>query len=61
MNVAISPAHMEDLSLILDLQKECFKSEAIANNDFNIPPLKQDLESIQTEYERGTILKAIIK
>ncbi len=60
MDIQISKAEIEDLETILALQKECFISEAQANNDFDIPPLKQDLESIHEEWRKGLILKATI-
>ena len=58
MDIKIERAIVDDLNDILILQKECFQSEAIANKDFEIPPLHQDLESLQEEFNKGIILKA---
>lgn len=49
MEIKIFEANEEDLKTILDLQKECYLSEAELYNDFDIPPIKQDLESITNE------------
>ena len=53
----IQKAEKEDLQEILDLQYLSYQSEAELFNDHDIPPLKQTLEDILTEYERGIILK----
>lgn len=36
-----------------------YQSEAKLLNNFTIPPLKQTLQEIQSEYDKGTILKII--
>jgi hypothetical protein len=60
MEIKILKADGADLETILALQKECYLSEAELHDDFDIPPLKQDLESITDEYNKGVLLKAVI-
>ena len=47
MNILIQPSLKSDLEEILKLQKECYRAEAEIYNDFTIPPLTQDLTSLQ--------------
>jgi len=58
--LTIGSAKTEDLSEILQLQKEAYLSEAEIYNDYNIPPLTQDIDSLKKEFEKGNILKAMI-
>jgi catechol 2,3-dioxygenase-like lactoylglutathione lyase family enzyme/ribosomal protein S18 acetylase RimI-like enzyme len=58
--IRILPACKADLSAILDLQKECYMSEAEIYNDFEIPPLKQDLKSLEDEFDYSFILKGLV-
>jgi len=53
-------AEPQDASAILALQKVAYQSEARLYNDWSIPPLVQTLESLETEFETHTILKAVI-
>ncbi|RZS92296.1 GNAT family N-acetyltransferase [Aquimarina brevivitae] len=53
----ISFAKFEDLPEILSLQKECYIEEAELYEDFNIPPLTQTLEELQTDYSKEKIIK----
>jgi N-acetylglutamate synthase-like GNAT family acetyltransferase len=56
----ILKATQDDLKTILELQKECYQTEATLYNDFNIPPLTQNLESIHEEIRQETLfLKGI--
>lgn len=55
----ITKAEKKDLSKILELQYLCYQSEAKLLNNWNIPPLKQTLDEMQGEYEKGIILKAL--
>ncbi len=57
----ISRAQLADLPEILNLQKIAFLQEARLYNNFNIQPLTQTLEEIQTECEGKIILKAEIE
>ena len=56
MNITL--AKREDLRDILDLQYLAYQSEAEIYNDYNIPPLKQTLEKVESEFDKGVILKA---
>lgn len=61
MNFEISIANKADLKQILELQKECYQTEAELHNDYNIPPLTQTLSSISQEIDEGVlILKGVI-
>lgn len=54
----IEKAEKEDLQDILDLQYLAYQSEARLFHNMDIPPLKQTLEEVFHEYEKGIILKA---
>jgi len=53
-------ADSDDLKAILALQKDCYVAEAELYNDFEIQPLTQDIESIETELKTCTILKGVV-
>ena len=55
----ITKANQYDLPLILELQYLAYQSEAKQFNDSNIPPLKQTLQDVQAEYQKGIVLKAL--
>lgn len=55
----IEKAHKEDLKEILELQYLAYQSEAKLFGNMDIPPLKQTIEEVYDEFEKGTILKAI--
>ncbi len=55
----ILQATYDDLPEILALQYLAYQSEAVLLRNFSIPPLTQSLESVQEEFSRGTILKAM--
>ena len=57
----ISRVNQKDLPYILELQKICYQTEAVFYNDYNIPPLTQDLDSLIRESETTIILKAVIR
>ncbi len=57
--ISIQHAVENDLEEILKLQKDCYISEAEIYNDYEIPPLKQDIESVRKEFRNGVILKAL--
>lgn len=61
LHYTISPARKEDLEEILALQKIAFVEEAKRIGKMDIPPLKQDLKSIQKEFETHTFLKCTFK
>lgn len=54
----ITRAKKEDLRDILELQYLAYQSEAEIYNDRNIPPLKQTLDEVEREFDKGVILKA---
>lgn len=53
----IEKAHKEDLKEILDLQYLAYQSEAKLFGDMDIPPLKQTIEEVYDEFQKGIILK----
>ena len=55
----ITKAQYADLRQILSLQYLAYQSEAKLLNDFSIPPLKQTIEEVNKEYEKGIFLKAV--
>ncbi|MBP1640505.1 MAG: putative acetyltransferase [Bacteroidetes bacterium] len=61
MHIDISKATLADLKPILRLQKECYQTEAEIYNDYDIPPLLQDLKALEEEFAQITILKAEIR
>jgi ribosomal protein S18 acetylase RimI-like enzyme len=61
MEIDILQAEQKDLETILQLQKDCYISEAEIYNDFEIQPLKQDLDSLRKEFKDSTILKGVFE
>lgn len=57
--IVIEKAQKEDLKKILELQYFAYQSEAKLFCDMDIPPLKQTLEEVYDEFNKGVILKAI--
>ena len=57
-SINILKATIDDLMDILKLQKEAFISEAELYNDYNIEPLTQSFESIETDFYNYIFLKA---
>ncbi len=55
----IKKARKEDLEEILKLQYLAYQSEVRLFGDMDIPPLKQTLEEVYEEFEKGTVLKAV--
>ncbi|WP_279052516.1 hypothetical protein [Eisenbergiella tayi] len=55
----IKKATENDLQEILDLQYMAYQSEAKLFNDPDIPPLKQTLPEVYSEYEKGILLKVL--
>lgn len=55
----IKKAEKKDLHKILDLQYLAYRSEARLFNNPNIPPLSQTLAEVESEYEKGIVLKAV--
>ena len=55
----IKKSSFNDLEEILGLQKLAYISEAELYHDYSIEPLKQTIDEIRKEYEKGVILKAL--
>lgn len=55
----IKKAEKKDLHKILDLHYLAYQSEARLFNNPNIPPLSQTLAEVESEYEKGIVLKAV--
>lgn len=55
--ITIDTASKSDLPHIFTLQREAYISEAEIYNDFNIPPLTQSYEEIETEFQNHLFLK----
>ena len=53
----ITKAELKDLQEILDLQYLAYQSEAQLFNNKDIPPLKETLEELTEEFNKGIILK----
>ncbi len=61
MKIDILQANNADLEFILQLQNECYRSEAEIYDDFDIPPLQQTIHSIEQEFQRCKFLKAVFE
>ena len=57
--ILIKKAQKEDLEKILELQYLAYQSEAKLFGNMDIPPLKQTIEELYNEFQKGTILKAL--
>ena len=57
--ITIKKAEQKDLKEILALQYLAYQSEAKLFGSMDIPPLKQTIEEVYDEYEKGTVLKAV--
>ncbi len=56
----ILKATISDAPEILKLQKAAYVSEAELHNDFNIPPLTQNLKELEDEFNTKIILKIVV-
>lgn len=56
----IRKAKQEDLASILQLQKDCYQSEAEIYNDYSIQPLMQTIEELEIEFENSIVLAGFI-
>lgn len=57
--ILIKRAQKEDLEEILKLQYLAYQSEAKLFGNMDIPPLKQTIEEVYDEFQKGAILKAV--
>lgn len=55
----IEKAEKDDLEEILELQYLAYQSEAKLFGNMDIPPLKQTIEEVYDEFQKGVILKAV--
>ncbi len=53
--ILIKRAQKEDLEKILELQYLAYRSEAKLLGNMDIPPLKQAIEKVYDEFQKGTI------
>lgn len=58
--ITINRADASDLEEILKLQKTAYLQEAELYNDFSIPPLTQEIDSLKSEWQKGIVIKAEI-
>lgn len=54
----IKKSNKEDLEKILELQYLAYQSEAKLFGNMDIPPLKQTIEEVYDEFNKGIVLKA---
>ena len=59
MAMQIVRAEREDLQEILELQYLAYQSEAALFGSYDIPPLKETLDEVIEEYNRGLVLKMV--
>ncbi len=55
----IEKAEKDNLEEILELQYLAYQSEAKLFGNMDIPPLKQTIEEVYDEFQKGVILKAV--
>jgi len=60
-DICIQPALEADLLEILQLQKRAFLTEAESHGNYEIEPLKQSYESILSDFENYSFLKAVLE
>ena len=60
MKIKIFKADLADMEAILQLQYTAYQSEAEINNNYEIQPLKQTLDELYDEFNKGIILKAVL-
>lgn len=61
MNIIVKQATLEDLSEILRVQKQAFKTEAELHGNYDIEPLNQTYDSILSDFDTYSFLKALHK
>jgi len=59
MTFDIEKANINDSEEILDIQKIAYQIEAERYNNYDIPPLKQTVDELKSQFEDHIILKAI--
>lgn len=58
--VFIQPASIADASVILELQKLAYHSEAALYDDYTIAPLTQSLAELEADFRQQFYLKAVL-
>jgi GNAT superfamily N-acetyltransferase len=58
--MTITPCLISDLPAVLELQRLCYQENAARIGDWDIPPLTQDLASLEAELAAGPVLKGIV-
>ena len=56
----IEHADIEDIEEVLNLQKQCYLSEARIYDDDQIPPLTQTIDDIKNEFSRQVFYKVVV-
>ena len=56
-SVQVAIASIDDAEKILEIQKAAFLGQARIYNNYQLPPLTQNLESIKNEFNEKTFLK----
>jgi ribosomal protein S18 acetylase RimI-like enzyme len=59
--VEILAAELSDAEEILAVQRLAFHAQAVLHNDFTIPPIKQTLYELKSDFNRFVFLKAAIE
>lgn len=59
LNYPITQAERSNLEEILQLQYLAYQSEAALFGNKDIPPLKETIEEVREEYDRGIVLKMV--
>ncbi len=57
--IEIQPATMEDAPAILALQRLAYQTEAAIYDDYSLPPLVEELDSLRAQFGFKRILKAV--
>ena len=57
--MTVQKASQDDLQEILELQHLAYQSEAALFGNKDIPPLKETIEELTEEFNKGTILKLV--
>lgn len=60
LDVQIAAATRFDAPTILQLQKLAYQSEARLYNDWSLPPLTETVTQLQREFDKLTLLKAVL-
>lgn len=56
--IIITQANLDDAEEILELQKLCFQVQAKIYNDYNIPPITEDIKAYRKDFSNYYFLKA---